>query len=106
MIKNPVVQAGKDIQKRAKVLASKGAGFGITGTYRKSIGRKSRAMKREGEISATVGIRNDSPAKVYAWRVEGKHHVFTKLEHEFRDPVTKEVRAGLVGGLKKLKIRK
>ena len=63
-------------------------------------------MKKEGDISVIVGVRYAAPAFAYSYRVEAKHHVFTKLEHEFRQVIEKDVRDGLKKGLRKLKIRK
>jgi len=103
MIKHPIAEAGKAIQKRAKVMATP---FKISGDYRRSIRRKTRAMKKEGEISATVGVSKSSPAWLYGRKVEHKHHIFTRLEHEFRDQVTTDVKRGIKDGMRNLKIRK
>lgn len=103
MIKNPVVDSGKAIQKRAKEMALT---FKKTGTYRKAIGRKTRALKKEGEISATIGINRNSPAIKYAKKVEVRHHIFTRLDHEFRRVVQSNLKKGLSTGLKRLKIKK
>ena len=101
-IKDPIKEAGIDVKSRARDIAS---GFQITGDYKRSIGRTLRARKREGKISVKVGIKYRSDAMVYARKVEAKHNVFTRLEYEFKHPVTSAVRKGIKIGLRSLRIR-
>ncbi len=101
-IKKPIVENSKDIQRRARQIA---VDFRKTGRYYRSIGRRTRAIRKEGEISATVGIRTSSDAMLYAWKLEHKYHVFTHLEHEFKQPVTRDVTKGLRDGMRMLKVR-
>jgi hypothetical protein len=102
MIKKPISDGGKLIQKRGKEMASN---FKRSGNYRKSIRRKTVASRRSGEISATVGVITSSPAFKYAAKVEHKHHVFSRLEHEFKNPTIQSVKSGLRNGLRTYRIR-
>jgi hypothetical protein len=97
-IKDPIKEAGAAVQKRAKEIAPVKSGL-----YRKSIRRKLRTLKREGQISTTVGIKTNGLAIAYAGKVEAKHHIFTRLEHEFRNPVTAAVKSGIVKGLRSVR---
>ena len=101
MIKKPIAEAGKMAQKRAKDIAPV-----ISGTFRKSIIRRTRARRKEGEISATVGVNSSSPAIKYAWKVENKYAIFQILDKQMRIPTQKLVAEGIRKGMQHLKVRK
>ena len=102
MIKQPIQDNGTLVRKRAKEMAQE---FRKSGTYRRAIRKKSRSLKREGEISTTVGIITSSKAIAYAAKVEGKHRVFNRLDHEFRQPVEKDVKKGIRDGLRTYRVK-
>jgi hypothetical protein len=101
-IKDPIQESGKDVKKRAVEMADD---FRKSGTYRRAIRRRSRSIKKEGEISTTVGIITSSKAIAYAAKVEHKHRVFNRLGHEFRQPVEIKVKKGIRTGLSTFRLK-